>query len=72
MVELCKDRVTALVDRDAVEMTRSHCARVKLSGVPDRKASCMELALVSGTCVCGGDPGEPSLLSAAMRLICML
>ena len=39
MVELCKDRVTALVDRDAVEMTRSHCAQVKLSGVPARKAS---------------------------------
>jgi len=38
MVELCKDRVTGLVDRDAVEMTRSHCARVKLSGLPaDRK-----------------------------------
>ena len=37
MVELCKDCVTGLVDRDAVEMTRSHCAKVKLSGLPDKK-----------------------------------
>lgn len=28
MVELCKDRVTGLVDRDAVELQRSHCAKV--------------------------------------------
>lgn len=37
MVELCKDRVTGLVDRDAVEMARSHCAKVKISGLPNRK-----------------------------------
>jgi pheromone shutdown protein TraB len=50
MVELCKDRVTALVDRDAVEMNRSHCARVKLSGVPARKAS-MDTGLVADTMI---------------------
>lgn len=44
MVELCKDRVTALVDRDAVEMTRSHCAKVKLTGVPDKKVQLHQIS----------------------------
>jgi hypothetical protein len=47
MVELCKDRVTALVDRDAVEMTRSHCAKVKLSGVPTKKARRLAASLLA-------------------------
>lgn len=37
VVELCKDRITGLVDRDAVEMQRSHCSRVAWTGLPKRK-----------------------------------
>lgn len=37
VVELCKDRVTGLVDRDAVEMQRSHCSRVTWTGLPTRR-----------------------------------
>lgn len=37
VVELCKDRVTGLVDRDAVEMQRSHCSRVSWTGLPTRR-----------------------------------
>jgi pheromone shutdown protein TraB len=62
MVELCKDRVTALVDRDAVEMNRSHCARVKLSGVPARKAS-QEQGFVAATMI-------DLVLSSASTSVC--